>query len=106
MRSEIGQVLSIAIAVNDLFTTPAQRFDMSRSERKVYKCALSGSRLYVTNDCDHKLLTLSMDATVLSSLDDPAFCAPSAVHLSESGLLLVCGQYLNNLVHVDGEREW
>ncbi|XP_052271380.1 uncharacterized protein LOC127872090 [Dreissena polymorpha] len=72
----------------------------------VYKCAVStdGSRLYVTNRSNHKLLTLSVDGTVLSSLEDPALLNPIGVHVSEAGQLLVCGEGSNNLVQVDGER--
>ncbi|KAH3846414.1 hypothetical protein DPMN_088715 [Dreissena polymorpha] len=72
----------------------------------VYKCAVStdGSRLYVTNRSNHKLLTLSVDGTVLSSLEDPALLNPIGVHVSEAGQLLVCGEGSNNLVQVDSER--
>ncbi|KAH3849834.1 hypothetical protein DPMN_092238 [Dreissena polymorpha] len=70
----------------------------------VYRCAVSGSRLYMTNLSHDKLLTQSMDGTVLSSLEDPALRCPSAVHVSESSQLLVCGYTSNNLVQVDGER--
>ncbi|KAH3845950.1 hypothetical protein DPMN_088245 [Dreissena polymorpha] len=71
----------------------------------VCKCAVSpdGSRLYVTNYCRHKLLTLSLDGTVLSSLEDHALRGPLGVHVAETGQLLVCGLESNNVVQVDGE---
>ncbi|KAH3844787.1 hypothetical protein DPMN_087049 [Dreissena polymorpha] len=75
----------------------------------VYTCAVSvavsvdGSLLYMTSYSHHRLLTLSMDGTVLSSLKDPALLGPAGVHLSETGQLLVCGHHAHNVVHVDGE---
>ena len=71
----------------------------------VYKCAVSpdGSRLYVTNWGYNKLLTLSMDGTVLSSLDDPALRMPTGIHVSETGLLLICGYTSDNVVQVDDD---
>ena len=70
----------------------------------VYMCAVSpdGSRLYVTNYTYDKLLTLSMDGTVLSSLDDPALRGPTGIHVSETGLLLICG-WQSNVVQVDDD---
>ncbi|KAH3845939.1 hypothetical protein DPMN_088234 [Dreissena polymorpha] len=44
-----------------------------------------------------------MGGTVLSSLEDPALCGPTGVHLSETGQLLVCGWGSHNLVQVDGK---
>ncbi|KAH3892992.1 uncharacterized protein LOC127867583 [Dreissena polymorpha] len=70
----------------------------------VYKCAVSGSLLYVTSFKHDKLLTMSMDGTILISFKDPALRGLSAVHMSESGLLLVCGYDSHNLVLVYGVR--
>ncbi|KAH3849723.1 hypothetical protein DPMN_092126 [Dreissena polymorpha] len=47
---------------------------------------------------------MPMDGNVLSTLENPTLCGPSAVHMSDSGQLLACGYYSNNLVRVDGER--
>ncbi|KAH3844696.1 hypothetical protein DPMN_086957 [Dreissena polymorpha] len=71
----------------------------------VYKCAVSpdGSRLYVTSCRYNKLLILSMDGTVLSSLDDPALRGPTGIHVSETGLLLICGHESNNVVQMDDD---
>ncbi|KAH3844697.1 hypothetical protein DPMN_086958 [Dreissena polymorpha] len=50
---------------------------------------------------DDKLLTMSMDETVLSSLRNPAQRGPTGVHVSETGQLLVVGYRSHNVVQVD-----
>ncbi|KAH3846411.1 hypothetical protein DPMN_088712 [Dreissena polymorpha] len=72
----------------------------------VYKFAVSdffGTRLYVINYSKNKLLTLSSDGTVLSSVEDSALIRPTGVHVSETGQLLVWGHDSNTVVQIDGE---
>ncbi|KAH3737711.1 hypothetical protein DPMN_044304 [Dreissena polymorpha] len=49
----------------------------------VYKCAISpdGTRIYVTDNSHDSLLTLSLDGTVQSTLDDYAHRDPIGVHV-------------------------
>ncbi|KAH3737786.1 hypothetical protein DPMN_044381 [Dreissena polymorpha] len=73
----------------------------------VYKCAISpdGTRIYVTDNSHDSLLTLSLDGTVQSTLDDYAHRDPIGVHVSETGQLLVCCCATHEVSQVVGEEE-
>ncbi|KAH3717983.1 hypothetical protein DPMN_060780 [Dreissena polymorpha] len=68
----------------------------------VYNCAVnqSGDKIFVTNSWN-KLLTLSRDGTILSIFTDRLLQRPTAVHVTENGQVLVCGE--NNIIQVDSE---
>ncbi|KAH3844749.1 hypothetical protein DPMN_087011 [Dreissena polymorpha] len=59
--------------------------------------------MYVTSYSHHKLLTLSMDGTVLSSLKDPALRFPRCLNVLETGQLLVCVHGSHTVVQVARE---
>ncbi|XP_052247901.1 E3 ubiquitin-protein ligase TRIM33-like isoform X6 [Dreissena polymorpha] len=80
---------------------------------KMYKdksetsCAVSpdGDRIYVANISSNKLVTLSRDSTVISSLTVPDLSASiygrPGLHVTDSGQVLVCGYYTHPVVQVD-----
>ncbi|XP_052251315.1 uncharacterized protein LOC127858319 [Dreissena polymorpha] len=71
----------------------------------VWKCAVSPARdmIYVTNYAQHKLITLAMDGTLISSFTDPELLHPHGVHVTPAGHVLVCGNTSNSVIQVDHE---
>ncbi|XP_052239135.1 uncharacterized protein LOC127850275 isoform X2 [Dreissena polymorpha] len=71
----------------------------------VYRCALSlaGDRIYVTNNTQHKLLTLATEGTLISTFTDPELQGPQAVCVTPSGQVLVCGYNSHTVIQVDSE---
>ena len=89
----------------------------------VSSCAVSrdGARLYVTDQITNKLVTMSRDGTVISTLTEPeldkvryfewasllieksvhAFSVSCFVHVTEMGQVLVCGRDYNSVLQVD-----
>ncbi|XP_052249003.1 uncharacterized protein LOC127856869 isoform X2 [Dreissena polymorpha] len=70
-------------------------------------CAVSpdGDRIYVANLTSNQLVTLSRDGTVISRFTDPAldwrWNAHSALHVTDSGQVLVCGVRSRKIIQVD-----
>ncbi|KAH3801109.1 hypothetical protein DPMN_154754 [Dreissena polymorpha] len=71
----------------------------------VFKCAVSpdGDRIYVTNNSQHKLITLATDGTLISTFKDPKIQSPWGVHATPSGQVIVVGAGDNSLIQVDHE---
>ncbi|KAH3718007.1 hypothetical protein DPMN_060804 [Dreissena polymorpha] len=78
------------------------------SVKKLYEaswvryCAVnrSGDKIFVTNSMS-ELLTLSKDGTILSIFTDRQLQSPTAVHVTETGHVLVC--WKNTIIQVDIE---
>ncbi|KAH3858364.1 hypothetical protein DPMN_100987 [Dreissena polymorpha] len=68
----------------------------------VHKCAVSPAedRIYMTNYDQHKLLTLAMDGTLISTFTDPELKCPWGVHVTPAGQVLVCGFTSNTVIQV------
>ncbi|XP_052252512.1 uncharacterized protein LOC127859294 [Dreissena polymorpha] len=71
----------------------------------VFKCALSpaADRVYVTNNCQHKLFTLAMDGSLMSTFTDHELQNPWGVHVTPAGQVLVCCYHSNTVIQVDYE---
>ncbi|KAH3829826.1 hypothetical protein DPMN_103055 [Dreissena polymorpha] len=71
----------------------------------VFKCAVSptGDKLYITNNCQHKLLTLARDGSVLATFTDHALEYPFGLHVTPAGQVLVSGWGPNTILQVDSE---
>jgi len=69
-----------------------------------YKCAVSpdGSRIYITNNTHHQLITLNKDGTKLSTLTHPELRYPCAVHVSSLGHVFISCPHRNTVVQVVG----
>ncbi|XP_052235087.1 uncharacterized protein LOC127847292 isoform X2 [Dreissena polymorpha] len=78
-------------------------------DTSVYRCAVSptGDRLYITNNSQHKLLTLAKDGSVLATFTDPALRRPNVVNVTPAGQVLVSGwaSYTILQVESDGKRK-
>ncbi|XP_052223164.1 uncharacterized protein LOC127839045 [Dreissena polymorpha] len=78
-------------------------------ERTIKSCAVSpdGDRIYVINQHSAKLVTLSRDGTVISTLPDPALqssrlqTVTSCLHVTDSGQVLVCLPRSDTILQVD-----
>ncbi|XP_052215866.1 uncharacterized protein LOC127834233 isoform X3 [Dreissena polymorpha] len=80
-------------------------YEDTRGTWTVGTCAVSpdGERIYVTN-YDNKLVTLSRDGTVISTLSDPALMwgeNKPGLHVTDTGQVLVCGGWSNTIIQVD-----
>ncbi|KAH3802570.1 hypothetical protein DPMN_156248 [Dreissena polymorpha] len=66
-------------------------------------CAVSpiGDRIYVTQCSQHKLLTLAMDGTLISTFTDTQLQLPYGVHVTTAGQVLVCGSPSKTVIQVD-----
>ncbi|KAH3720621.1 hypothetical protein DPMN_063523 [Dreissena polymorpha] len=69
-------------------------------------CAVSqdGDRIYVTNAYSKQLVTLSRDGTVISTLTVPDLSfiyKLSGLHVTDSGQVLICGDYAGKIFQVD-----
>ncbi|XP_052275433.1 uncharacterized protein LOC127874836 isoform X1 [Dreissena polymorpha] len=71
----------------------------------VFYCAVNpaGDKIYVTNNQQHKLLTLATDGTLISTLEHPELQCPRGVHITPAGQVLVCGYTSNTVIQVDHE---
>ncbi|KAH3897631.1 hypothetical protein DPMN_021824 [Dreissena polymorpha] len=71
----------------------------------VSRCAVSptGDKLYIANYSQHKLLTLAMDGTLLTTLTDPKLEGPLGLHVTPAGQVLVCGYLSSTILQVDWE---
>ncbi|KAH3776940.1 uncharacterized protein LOC127843632 [Dreissena polymorpha] len=71
----------------------------------VCRCAVcpAGDMIYVTNNSQHKLITLAMDGTLISTFTDPELRHPYCVHVTWAGHVLVCGNTSNAVIQVDRE---
>ncbi|KAH3708275.1 hypothetical protein DPMN_067722 [Dreissena polymorpha] len=71
----------------------------------VYKCAVSptGDKLYITNNSQHKLLTLARNGSVLATFTDPALQGPRGIHVTPAGQVLVIGAQSNTILQIDSE---
>ncbi|KAH3737703.1 hypothetical protein DPMN_044296 [Dreissena polymorpha] len=80
-------------------------YEDSSGEYTVYKCAISpdGREIYVTDYSHNKLLKLSKEGTLQSTLQDDAHTNPRGVHVSETGQLLVCWCHTHTVAQMDGE---
>ena len=69
----------------------------------VWRCAVSrtGDRLYITNSSQSKLITLTMDGSVLATFEDPDLISPTVVHVTPAGQVLVCGEGSSTILQVD-----
>ncbi|KAH3707255.1 hypothetical protein DPMN_066654 [Dreissena polymorpha] len=69
----------------------------------VFTCAVSpaGDRIYVTNRGQHKLLTLAIDGTLISTFNYPELKYPRGVHVTPAGQVLVCTS--KNVIQVNRE---
>ncbi|XP_052276139.1 uncharacterized protein LOC127875256 [Dreissena polymorpha] len=76
----------------------------------VYTCAVSpaGDKIYVTNNCQHKLITLATDGTLISTFTDRELQHPQCVHVTPAGQVLVCGCASQTLIQVncEGNKNW
>ncbi|XP_052788092.1 uncharacterized protein LOC128222942 [Mya arenaria] len=73
--------------------------------RTVYKSAASpdGERFYVTNNRQHKLVTMDKNGQVLSKFEDPELKQPAGICVSPCGYVFVCGSVSNTVLQVDRE---
>ncbi|XP_052267088.1 uncharacterized protein LOC127868936 isoform X2 [Dreissena polymorpha] len=80
-------------------------YEDTSSSVTAHSCAVSpsGDRIYVTNNRQHKLLTLAKDGTVISTFTDTELRGPSGVHVTPAGQVLVCGFASNTVIQVDRE---
>ncbi|KAH3782187.1 hypothetical protein DPMN_160099 [Dreissena polymorpha] len=60
-------------------------------------------RIYVTNNPQHKLITLATDGALISTFMDPELQYPWGVHVTPYGQVLVCGHISHTVMQVDRE---
>ncbi|KAH3840075.1 hypothetical protein DPMN_113517 [Dreissena polymorpha] len=77
----------------------------AEASNRVFKCAVSpaGDRIYVTNFSQHKLLTLGIDGTLISTFEHPELQSPCGGHVTPAGQVLVCGYDSHTVIQVDHE---
>ena len=63
----------------------------------------SGDKIFVTNNYQHKVLTLARDGTVLHTFTDPDLQTPNGIHVTDLGQVLVCGTSSRTIFQLDGE---
>ncbi|XP_052220242.1 uncharacterized protein LOC127837321 [Dreissena polymorpha] len=88
-------------------------YEDASSYCSVWKCAVSpaGDRIYVLNNTQHKVITLAIDGTLISTFvpallspfDVPELQSPYGVHVTSSGHVLVCGFGSKNVIQLDTE---
>ncbi|XP_052256838.1 uncharacterized protein LOC127862015 [Dreissena polymorpha] len=84
-------------------------YEDTSDDHTVMKCAVSpsGDKIFVTNQSHHKVLTLATDGTVLHTFTDPDLQAPTGIHVTDLGQVLVCGKSSKTIIQLDGEgKEW
>ncbi|KAH3768917.1 hypothetical protein DPMN_170135 [Dreissena polymorpha] len=80
-------------------------YEDTAREFTVYKTAICVGKIYVTNSSHHKLITLAMDGTLLSTFTDQELIGPKDVHVTFAGQVLVCGQDSNTILQIDGDGQ-
>ncbi|KAH3730969.1 uncharacterized protein LOC127853944 [Dreissena polymorpha] len=78
-------------------------FEDTSAKNTLWKCAVSptGTRVYITNQSQKKLLTVGMDGSVLASFTHPELRLPYGVHVTPAGKVLVCGKESTTVIQVD-----
>ncbi|KAH3718703.1 hypothetical protein DPMN_061509 [Dreissena polymorpha] len=102
-----GRLVRELCDLSGQWTASPDGYIYSTNYETVTSCAVSpdGDRIYVTNQDSKQVVTLSRDGTVISTLTDPALDFDKKVlpglHVTDSGQVLVCGNYTNTIVQVD-----
>ncbi|XP_052236955.1 uncharacterized protein LOC127848500 isoform X2 [Dreissena polymorpha] len=80
-------------------------YEDTRGGITVYKCAFSpdGDLIFVLNFAQNKLITLTIDGTLISKFTDPELQGPKGVHVTPTGQVLVCGISSHTVIQVDRE---
>ncbi|XP_052782204.1 uncharacterized protein LOC128218552 [Mya arenaria] len=82
--------------------------DKSRGNT-VEKCAISndGKTIYITNYCQHQLITLDNNGNKLASLTNPDMRGPTGVHVTPDGHVFVCCYGSDKVLQVekDGKKK-
>ncbi|KAH3816349.1 hypothetical protein DPMN_117865 [Dreissena polymorpha] len=89
-------------------TQMMKMYENTSEQRSVTSCAVSpsGDRIFVTNEVNNQLVTLSRDGKVLSTLTDPALnwrgqLDLPGLHVTNSGKVLVCAGYNSAIIKLD-----
>ncbi|XP_052286226.1 uncharacterized protein LOC127881979 [Dreissena polymorpha] len=82
-------------------------YEDTSGDYTVCRCAVSpsGDKIFVTNNCQHKVLTLARDGTVLHTFTDPDLQHPRGIHVTALGQVLVCGGGPYPILQLDGEAK-
>ncbi|KAH3792061.1 hypothetical protein DPMN_145551 [Dreissena polymorpha] len=80
-------------------------YEDTHGDLTVWQCAVSpsGDKIYVTNQDQHKLITLATDGTLISTFTDPELKDPRGIHVTPAGHVLVVGFDSHTVMQVDGE---
>ncbi|KAH3771866.1 uncharacterized protein LOC127845207 [Dreissena polymorpha] len=83
----------------------SKMYEDTSDSNTVINCAVSrtGDKLYISNNTQHKLLTLARDGSVLATFTDHALQAPTGIHVTPAGQVLVSGGGSNTILQVDSE---
>jgi len=84
-----------------------QLYSDDTGERTVNGCVVSpdGSRIYITNNANHQLITLTKDGTKLSTLTHSELKGPECVHVSHRGHVFVSCRDLGTVVQVSMKED-
>ena len=71
----------------------------------VCRCAVNstGTNIYITTATKNKVLILTMNGTLLATIQDPKLVNARGIHVTATDQILVCGCWSYNVVQVNGK---